>query len=112
MCTRYKIYASPSFLNYRTKIKAKLNGFIIFFLKYFFNRVIITLFAIGKEIYKTSITMSGLIKNLGVIVLLIGVVILAVPFLTGSMTNGILFTGLLVIILGYVGHIVINKRVE
>lgn len=30
--------------------------------------------------------MSGLIKNLGVIVLLIGVVILAVPFLTGSMT--------------------------
>ena len=35
--------------------------------------------------------MSGLIKNLGVIVLLIGVVILAVPFLTGSMTNGILF---------------------
>lgn len=30
--------------------------------------------------------MSGLIKNLGVIVLLIGVVILAVPFLTGGMT--------------------------
>ena len=65
-----------------------------------------------KEIYKTSITMSGLIKNLGVIVLLIGVVILAVPFLTGSMTNGILLTGLAVIILGYLGHIVINKRVE
>ena len=56
--------------------------------------------------------MSGLIKNLGVIVLLIGVVILAVPFLTGSMTNGILLTGLAVIILGSLGHIVINKRVE
>ena len=56
--------------------------------------------------------MSGLIKNLGVFVLLIGVVILAVPFLTGSMTNGILLTGLAVIILGYLGHIVINKRVE
>lgn len=56
--------------------------------------------------------MSGLIKNLGVIVLLIGVVILAVPYLTGSMTNGILLTGLAVIILGYLGHIVINKRVE
>lgn len=56
--------------------------------------------------------MSGLIKNLGVIVLLIGVVILAVPFLTGSMTNSILLTGLAVIILGYLGHIVINKRVE
>ena len=65
-----------------------------------------------NEFYKTSITMSGLIKNLGVIVLLIGVVILAVPFLTGGMTNGILLTGLVVIILGYLGHIVINKRVE
>ena len=99
-------------MNYRTKIEANLKGFIIFILKYFFNRVINALFAIEKEIYKTSITMSGLIKNLGVIVLLIGVVILAVPFLTGSMTNGILLTGLAVIILGYLGHIVINKRVE
>lgn len=99
-------------MNYTAKIEANLKGFIIFILKYFFNRVIITLFAIEKEIYKTSITMNGLIKNLGVIVLLIGVVILAVPFLTGGMTNGILITGLLVIVLGYLGHIVINKRVE
>ena len=99
-------------MNYRTKIEANLKGFIIFILKYFFNRVIISLFAIENEFYKTSITMSGLIKNLGVIVLLIGVVILAVPFLTGGMTNGILLTGLVVIILGYLGHIVINKRVE
>lgn len=99
-------------MNYTAKIEANLKGFIIFILKYFFNRVIITLFAIEKEIYKTSITMNGLIKNLGVIVLLIGVVILAVPFLTGSMTNGILITGLLVIVLGYLGHIAINKRVE
>ena len=99
-------------MNYRTKIEVILKGFIIFILKFFFNWVIIALFAIEKEIYKTSITMSGLIKNLGVIVLLIGVVILAVPFLTGSMTNGILLTGLAVIILGYLGHIVINKRVE
>ncbi len=99
-------------MNYTAKIEANLKGFIIFILKYFFNRVIIALFALEKEIYKTSITMNGLIKNLGVIVLLIGVVILAVPFLTGGMTNGILLTGLLVIILGYLGHIVINKRVE
>lgn len=56
--------------------------------------------------------MNELIKNLGVILLIIGVVILAVPALTGGMTNAILLTGLGIIILGYLGHIVINKRVE
>ncbi len=56
--------------------------------------------------------MNELLKNLGVIVLLIGVVILAVPALTGGMTNAILLTGLVVIVIGYLSHIVINKRVE
>ena len=56
--------------------------------------------------------MNELIKNLGVLVLIIGVALLAVPFLTGGMTNGILLTGLGLIILGYLGHIAINKRVE
>lgn len=56
--------------------------------------------------------MSELVKNLGVIVLLIGVVILAVPALTGGMTNAILLTGLAVIVVGYLSHIVINKHVE
>ncbi len=56
--------------------------------------------------------MSELIKNLGVIVLLIGVVILVVPFLTGGMNNSILLSGLGVIILGYLSHIFINKRIE
>lgn len=56
--------------------------------------------------------MSEFIKNLGVIVLLIGVVILAVPALTGGITNAILLTGLSVIVVGYLGHIVINKRAE
>lgn len=56
--------------------------------------------------------MSELVKNLGVIVLLIGVVILAVPALTGGMTNAILLSGLVVIVVGYLSHIVINKRVE
>lgn len=54
--------------------------------------------------------MNELIKNLGVIVLLIGVAILAVPAMTGGMSNAILLTGLGVIILGYIGHIVINKK--
>lgn len=54
--------------------------------------------------------MNELLKNLGVIVLLIGVIILAIPAINGGMSNAILLTGLGVIILGYIGHIVINKR--
>ena len=49
--------------------------------------------------------MNELLKNLGVIVLLIGV-----PAINGGLSNTILLTGLGVIILGYIGHIVINKR--
>ena len=49
--------------------------------------------------------MNELLKNLGVIVL-----ILAVPAINGGLSNTILLTGLGVIILGYIGHIVINKR--
>ncbi len=56
--------------------------------------------------------MKELLKSLGVIILLIGVIILAVPALTGGVTNAILGTGLVLIILGYITHIVINKRIE
>ena len=56
--------------------------------------------------------MNELLKNLGVIILLIGVAILAVPALTGGVSNTILLVGLVVIILGYLSHIVINKRLE
>lgn len=56
--------------------------------------------------------MNELIKNLGVIVLIIGVLILAIPALTGSVNNSILLAGLGFIILGYIGHIFINKKVE
>lgn len=56
--------------------------------------------------------MKELIKYLGVIVLLVGVVVLAVPAFQGALNNGILLVGLGIIILGYVGHIFINKRLE
>ena len=56
--------------------------------------------------------MNELIKNLGVIVLLIGVVILVVPFFTGGMTNSILLTGMVFSFIGYLGHIVITTRIE
>ena len=54
--------------------------------------------------------MNELLKNVGVIVLLIGVIMLAVRAINGGLSNTILLTGLGVIILGYIGHIVINKR--
>lgn len=56
--------------------------------------------------------MNELIKNLGIIVLLIGVIILAVPAINGGITNSILLTGLSVIIVGYIGHIIISKYVQ
>ncbi|MCC8133015.1 MAG: hypothetical protein LUG96_07065 [Tannerellaceae bacterium] len=56
--------------------------------------------------------MNEFVKYAGVLVLLIGVLILAVPALTGGMTNTLLLTGLGVILLGYIGHIVINKKAE
>lgn len=54
--------------------------------------------------------MDELIKNLGIIVLLIGVIILAIPTMAGGMNNTILITGLVIIIVGYISHIVINKK--
>ncbi|MCC8154872.1 MAG: hypothetical protein LIP01_12135 [Tannerellaceae bacterium] len=56
--------------------------------------------------------MNGFVKYVGVLVLLIGVAILAIPALTGSITNTLLLVGLGMIIVGYVGHIFINKKVE
>ena len=56
--------------------------------------------------------MNEFLKYLGVIVLLIGVAVLAVPAFTGGMTNSTLLTGLALIIVGYLGHIALNKRFE
>ena len=56
--------------------------------------------------------MNELMKSLGVIVLLIGVAVLAVPALTGGMSNSVLLLGIGLIILGYLGHIAVNKRFE
>jgi len=55
--------------------------------------------------------MSAL-KYLGVIVLLIGVAVLAFPALAGVLTNTCLLIGLLLVVLGYVGHIYLNKKIE
>lgn len=54
--------------------------------------------------------MSAL-KYLGVLVLLIGVVILAIPAISRSAgSNVMLVLGLVLVLLGYVGHIILNKN--
>ncbi|MDR2774726.1 MAG: hypothetical protein LBC19_08305 [Tannerella sp.] len=56
--------------------------------------------------------MDTLLKNLGVILLLIGVGILAVPAFTDMRNNWILGGGLLIVIIGFLTHIFLNKKFE
>ncbi|MGL4333361.1 MAG: hypothetical protein ACRCZQ_08735 [Bacteroidales bacterium] len=56
--------------------------------------------------------MKELLKYLGVIIAIIGVAILAIPQFMGITTNATLMTGLVVIILGIVSFILINKRIQ
>ena len=54
--------------------------------------------------------MSAL-RYLGVLVLLIGVIVLAIPAISGSAgSNVMLVLGLVLALLGYVGHIMLNKN--
>ena len=62
-----------------------------------------------KLITKKYQTMNAL-KYLGILVLLIGVGVLAIPAFSGTMSNGMLIAGLVLVLLGYVGHIILNKN--
>ncbi len=56
--------------------------------------------------------MKGLLKNLGLILILIGVIILLICSMTGNVnSNGILGTSAVLIVLGLVSYIVINKKI-
>jgi len=55
--------------------------------------------------------MSAL-KYLGILIVLIGVGVLVVPSMRGSSSNTILLTGLIMIIVGFLGHIFLNKKIE
>ncbi len=90
-----------------------MNFFIIFSLKNFSNRFIIVLFVpeIGKQI-KNINTMNTLMKSLGIIILLIGVGVLAVPAFTDMRSNTVLAVGLGAIIIGFFAHIFLNKKFE
>lgn len=53
--------------------------------------------------------MKEFAKYIGVLVMIIGVLILVIPFLQGSTTNTSLLIGLLIIIQGFMGHLFVNN---
>ena len=53
--------------------------------------------------------MKEFAKNIGVLVMIIGVLILVVPFLQGGNSNVTLLVGLLIVIEGFLGHIFVNN---
>ncbi len=56
--------------------------------------------------------LNTLLKNAGLLVILIGVIILGVVVFSGSQTNANLALSLVLIVVGLIGHIVINKMVD
>ena len=55
---------------------------------------------------------KDLLKNSGLLVILIGVIVLGIVVFTKVQTNGFLGLSLALIILGLLAHIVINKMVD
>jgi uncharacterized membrane protein HdeD (DUF308 family) len=53
--------------------------------------------------------MKDFAKNIGVLVMIIGVLILVIPFLQGSNSNITLLIGLLIVIEGFLGHLFVNN---
>ncbi len=53
--------------------------------------------------------MKEFAKNIGVLVMIIGVLILVIPFLQGGNSNLTLLIGLLIVIEGFLGHLFVNN---
>jgi len=56
--------------------------------------------------------MKELLKNLGPILILIGVIILTIYFFTQSNSNVYLASAGIIMIIGFLGHIIINKQLK
>ena len=56
--------------------------------------------------------MNTLMKSLGAFILLIGVGILTIPAFTDIRSNTILGVGLLLVVVGFLLHIFLNKKFE
>ena len=62
---------------------------------------------------ETVAAMLGtLLKNAGLLIILIGVIILGIVVFAGSQTNASLAISLVLIIVGLIAHIVIGKMLE
>jgi hypothetical protein len=59
-----------------------------------------------------AVMLGTLLKNAGLLIILIGVIILGVVVFSGAQTNGTLGLSLGLIIVGLLAHIVIGKLVE
>ena len=59
-----------------------------------------------------AVMLGTLLKNAGLLIILIGVIILGVVVFSGSQTNASLAISLVLIIVGLIGHIAIGKMVE
>ena len=56
--------------------------------------------------------MKGLLKNLGLILILIGVVILLACSFTGNVNNtAVLGSSVFLVVLGLISYIIINKKI-
>ena len=56
--------------------------------------------------------MKGLLKNLGLILILIGVVILLACSFTGNVNNNAVLVGsVFLVVLGLISYIIINKKI-
>ena len=56
--------------------------------------------------------LKTLLKNAGLLVILIGVVLLAIVVFAGTQTNTTLGLSLVLVVLGLISHIIINRMVE
>lgn len=56
--------------------------------------------------------MKDLLKNLGLLVIIIGAILLSIVVLKQNHSNGVLATSLILIIAGLFGHIVLNKVID
>jgi len=59
-----------------------------------------------------TVMLGTLLKNAGLLIILIGVIILGIVVFAGSQTNASLALSLVLIIVGLIGHIVIGKMLE
>ena len=77
-------------------------------------RQIIVLFAeIKTKTNKTNIlTMEGIGQYLGAIILLVGVLVLAIPAFTNSISDKSLMIGLFLVVVGFFAHIILGRRAK